>query len=66
MALAAVLTLGACKATGGGPVAPPERALGRLHRRGELRLQLHLRGGNGKKRAVIRGTITYHDDPSTI
>ena len=47
MALAAVLTLGACKATGGGYIddAPADGGvpIGAFTRRGKLRLQLHLR-----------------------
>ena len=51
LALATVLTLGACKATGGGysRCAPGFRRHRRLHRRCKLRLQLHLRGGNGQE-----------------
>ena len=51
LALAAVVTLGACKATGGGQIGDPldSGVIARLHRRCKLRLQLHLRGGNGQE-----------------
>ena len=69
MALAAVLTLGACKATGGGYIDEPlpGGAIPVDSRvEAQLRLQLHLRGGHGQEEAVIKGEITYHDDPSTV
>ena len=68
MALAAVLTLGACKATGGGyideplPGGPDVVFQGRANFGFNFTCQVE----TAKKRAVIKGSITYHDDPSTI
>ena len=53
MALAAVLTLGACRATGGGySMSPYPAGQGdsAFTGPGKLRLQLHLRGDTAKKR----------------
>jgi hypothetical protein len=60
LALAAVLTLGACRATGGGYLPP------RLLFQGQANFGFNFTCEVDTKndRAVVRGTITYHDDPS--
>ena len=73
VAVAAVLTLGACKATGGGQIdepvpsgiLPPSRfdVIGDLHRRSKLRLQLHLRDdGQEQGRDQGRDHLSRHRD----
>ena len=61
MALVALLTLGACRATGGGYL-PPQ--VGLFPGKAEFGFNFTCEVETEKKRAVIRGTITYHDDPS--
>ena len=64
LALAAVLTLGACRATGGGiPAAPSGNIL--FKGQADFGFNFTCEVETEKKRAVIRGEITYHDDPST-
>jgi hypothetical protein len=65
LALAAVLTLGACRATGGGYL-PPEGVGGLFQTRAEFGFNFTCEVEPEKKRAVVRGTITYHDDPSPL
>ena len=66
MALAAVLTLGACRATGGGYL-PPEGLGGVFQGRADFGFNFTCEIETAKKRAVIRGTITYHDyGPVTV
>jgi predicted small lipoprotein YifL len=60
LALAAVLTLGACKATGGGYLPPQGLFPGRAN----FGFNFTCEVDTAKKRAVVRGTVTYHDDPS--
>jgi hypothetical protein len=64
LALAAVLTLGACRATGGGYLPPG--AVGSLffQTRAEFGFNFNCEVETENRRAVVRGTITYHDDPS--
>ena len=70
VALAAVVTLGACNGTGGGYVGTPldgGPVTYRLQVQSGLRLQLHLRNEhNGQQAAVIKGEITYHDSPPSL
>src|SRR5829696_3307263 len=68
MALAAVLTLGACRATGGGYIdAPlPGPSLGEYTGDAEFGFNFTCEMATTKNKAVIKGEITYHDDPSTI
>ena len=61
MALAAVLTLGACRATGGGYL-PPDNIV--FKGRADFGFNFTCQVETEKKRAVIRGEVTYHDDPS--
>ena len=63
LALAAVLTLGACRATGGGYL-PPEGGVGLFQTQANFGFNFTCEMDTVKNRAVIRGTITYHDDPS--
>lgn len=64
--LAAVLTLGACKATGGGQVGMPTDggAVGAFSGRANFGFTFtcEMKGSQ----AQIKGQITYHDSPSTI
>ena len=62
LALAAVLTLGACRATGGGYLPPGGASL--FQTRANFGFNFTCEVETAKKRAVVRGTITYHDDPS--
>jgi hypothetical protein len=63
MALAALLTLGACRATGGGYLPPA----GVFQGRAEFGFNFTCEVEPEKKRAVVRGTVTYHDSgPVTI
>jgi hypothetical protein len=68
MALAAVLTLGACKATGGGYVGVPLEGgvLGDYSGDANFGFNFTCEVETAKKRTVIKGEITYHDDPSTV
>jgi len=67
IALAAVLTLGACKATGGGyideplPGGPVSVFQGQANFGFNFTCQM-----KAKNKALIQGEITYHDSPSTI
>ena len=71
MALAAVLTLGACKATGGGQIDDP------CERRpadqcvdgtftGEANFGFNFTCGDGQEQGVIKGQITYHDTGTSV
>jgi hypothetical protein len=62
LALAALLTLGACRATGGGYL-PPQ--VGLFPGKAEFGFNFTCEVETEKKRAVIRGEVTYHDDPSS-
>jgi hypothetical protein len=69
MTLAAVLTLGACRATGGGYVGQeplPGPLVGEFTGDANFGFNFTCEMETAKKRAVIKGEITYHDDPSTI
>ena len=68
VALAAVVTLGACRATGGGYIDEPLPGGPVNVFQGEANFGFNFTCDveTAKKRAVIRGTITYHDDPSTL
>jgi hypothetical protein len=68
MVLAAALTLGACRATGGGYIDEPLPGGPDVVFQGQANFGFNFtcEVETAKKRAVIRGTITYHDDPSTI
>jgi hypothetical protein len=69
VALAAVVTLGACKATGGGYLDEPAPGgpVGVVFDgQAQFGFNFTCEIETAKKRAVIRGTITYHDDPSTL
>src|SRR5215207_3708663 len=63
MALAALLTLGACRATGGGYLPPNNVA---FKGQADFGFNFTCEVDTAKKRAVVRGTITYHDDPSPL
>jgi hypothetical protein len=65
LALAAVLTLGACRATGGGYL-PPDVVGVPFQTRADFGFNFTCEVQTDKKRAVVRGTITYHDDPSPL
>jgi hypothetical protein len=64
IALAAVLTLGACRATGGGYL-PPDTIHG-FKAQANFGFNFTCEVDTAKKRAVVRGTMTYHDDPSPL
>jgi hypothetical protein len=70
MALAAVLVLGACRATGGGFIGEPldGEPVGVYQGDAEFGFDFNCEMDTTKKkpRAVITGEITYHDSPSTI
>jgi hypothetical protein len=73
MALAAVLTLGACKATGGGYIddplpggALPVDIDGSYTGQANFGFNYTCEMNNTAKKAVIKGEITYHDSPSTV
>jgi hypothetical protein len=71
MALAAVLTLGACRATGGGYIDAPLPGPVVDEFTGEANFGFNFTcematTKKKQKQAVIKGQITYHDDPSTI
>lgn len=67
LALAAVLTLGACKATGGGYIGmptdggPESTFAGRANFGFTFTCEM-----KGQDKALIHGQITYHDSPSTV
>jgi hypothetical protein len=64
IALAALLTLGACRATGGGTL-PPQ--VGLYKGQANFGFNFTCEVETEKKRAVIRGEVTYHDrGPVTI
>jgi hypothetical protein len=63
LALVALLTLGACRATGGGYL-PPQGGVGAFQTQANFGFNFTCEIDTVKQRAVIRGTITYHDDPS--
>jgi hypothetical protein len=63
IALAAVLTLGACRATGGGYL-PPQAGV--FPATANFGFNFTCAVDTAKKRAVVKGTITYHDDPSPL
>jgi hypothetical protein len=70
MALAAVLVLGACRATGGGYIGDPLEGgpIGVFQADADFGFTFtcDMEVKKGKPRAVIRGGITYHDSPSSI
>jgi hypothetical protein len=68
MALGAVLALGACKATGGGYIDEPlpGPSLGDYTGEANFGFNFTCEVDTAKKRAVIKGEITYHDDPSEV
>jgi hypothetical protein len=68
MALAAVVALGACRATGGGYIDEPLPGplLGDYTGEANFGFNFTCEMATTKKQAVIKGEITYHDDPSTI
>jgi hypothetical protein len=70
MALAAVLTLGACKSTGGGYVGTPLDGGPVSDFQGRANFGFNftceMETVKKKKRAVIKGQITYHDNASTV
>ena len=63
LALATVLTLGACKATGGGFVGTPldSGVLGVYNADANFGFNFTCEVETAKKRTVIKGQITYHD-----
>ena len=68
MALVAVLGLGACKATGGGQVGNPLESGVEAIYTGDANFGFNFtcEVETAKKRTVIKGQITYHDDPSQV
>ena len=68
MALVAALGLGACKATGGGQVGPQLESGVEAVYTGDANFGFNFtcEVETAKKRTVIRGEITYHDDPSKV
>jgi hypothetical protein len=67
MALAAVLTLGACKATGGGYIDEPLDGGPVSVFNGQADFGFNYTCDMSKgNRARIQGEITYHDNPSTV
>jgi hypothetical protein len=68
IALATLLTLGACKATGGGQIDAPLESGVLAEYTGDANFGFNFtcEVETAKKRTVIRGEITYHDDPSKI
>ena len=67
MALAAVLTLGACKATGGGQIDDPVPggAVGSFTGAANFGFNFTC-GMKAKNKAVIQGEITYHDTGTSV
>jgi hypothetical protein len=68
MALVAALGLGACKATGGGYVGAPldSGVIGVYSGDANFGFNFTCEVETAKKRTVIKGQITYHDDPSEV
>jgi hypothetical protein len=70
MALAALLVLGACRATGGGYIGDPFDGGPVSVYQGDadfgFTFNCDMEVKKGKPRAVITGAVTYHDDPSSI
>jgi hypothetical protein len=70
MALAAVLVLGACRATGGGFIGEPLEGGPVSVYQGDAEFgfdfSCEMDTTKKKPRAVITGEITYHDSPSSI
>jgi len=68
MALAAMLALGACKATGGAYIDErlPGFSLDEYTGEANFGFNFTCEMETAKKRAVIKGEITYHDDPSKV
>ena len=68
MALVAALGLGACKATGGGYVGAPldGGVIGDYSGDANFGFNFTCEVDMAKKRTVIKGEITYHDDPSNV
>jgi hypothetical protein len=68
MALVAALGLGACKATGGGYVGAPLDGGVIGHYAGDANFGFNFtcEVDTAKNRTVIKGEITYHDDPSNV
>jgi hypothetical protein len=68
MALVTVLGLGACKATGGGYVGNPldSGVIGVYSGDANFGFNFTCEVDTVKKRTVIKGQITYHDDPSEV
>jgi len=67
MALAAISTLGACKATGGGYITAPLSGGPVSVFRGQANFGFNFTCQmKGVNQAFIQGHITYHDNPSTV
>jgi hypothetical protein len=68
IALATLLALGACKATGGGYVGVPLESGVLAEYTGDANFGFNFtcEVETAKKRTVIRGEVTYHDDPSKV
>jgi hypothetical protein len=66
MAMAAALTLGACKATGGGYVGAPTDGGPVSVFQGRANFGFNFTCEMKGNKAQIKGQITYHDSPSTI
>ena len=68
LALAAVVALGACKATGGGYVGVPLEGgvVGDYSGDANFGFNFTCEIDTAKERTVIKGEITYHDDPSIV
>jgi len=66
MALAAVLMLGAFRATGGGYIDEPLPGGPVNVFQGKADFGFNFTCEMAKKRPMIKGTITYHDNPSTL
>ena len=68
IALATVLVLGACKADGGGYIGAPldGGVVGVYEGDANFGFNFTCHMETAKRKAVIRGQITYHDDPSAI
>jgi hypothetical protein len=68
MALCTLLALGACKATGGGYVGTPldSGVIGVYTGDANFGFNFTCEVETAKKRTVIKGQITYHDNPSKV
>lgn len=68
MALVAVLGLGACKATGGGYIGTPLDGgpVSVFQGRANYGFNFTCEAETAKRKAVIKGQITYHDSASTV